>query len=62
MSEFSINAAGDLTLLGSTLVNDNGGVGGTDPAIGPDGQNLYMNKTAAHGVAEMTIGSGAHPD
>ena len=57
VSTFSINAAGDLTLLGSTLVNDNGGVGGTDPAISPDGQNLYINETAAHGVAEMTIGS-----
>ena len=48
----------DLTLLGSTPVNDNGGVGGTDDAVCPDGQNLYINETAAHGVAEMTINGG----
>ena len=58
VSRFSINQSGDLTLLGSTLVNDEGGVGGTDPAISPDGQNLYINETAAHGVAEMTINGG----
>jgi len=58
VSRFSIDQRGDLTLLGSTPVNDNGGVGGTDPTITPDGQNLYINETAAHGVAEMTINDG----
>jgi len=58
VSRFSIDQRGDLTLLGSTLVNDEGGVGGTDPTITPDGQNLYINETAAHGVAEMTIEGG----
>ena len=33
-------------------------MGGTDPTISPDGQNLYINETAAHGVAEMTINGG----
>ena len=58
VSTYSIDAAGDLNLLGSTPVNDNGGVGGTDSAVSPDGHNLYINETAAHGVAEMTIGRG----
>ena len=58
VSRFSIDRGGDLTLLGSTLVNDQGGVGGTDPTISPDGQSLYINETAAHGLAEMTIKGG----
>lgn len=58
VSRFSIDGGGDLTLVGSTPVNDEGGVGGTDPAISSDGQNLYINETAAHGVAEMTIDGG----
>jgi 6-phosphogluconolactonase len=58
VSRYSINETGDLTLLGSTPVNNEGGVGGTDPTITPDGQNLYINETAAHGVAEMTIEGG----
>jgi 6-phosphogluconolactonase (cycloisomerase 2 family) len=58
VSRFSIDASGDLTLLGSSPVNSNGGVGGTDDTISPDGQNLYINETAAHGVAEMTIQGG----
>jgi hypothetical protein len=58
VSRFSIDRTGDLTLLGSSPVNSNGGVGGTDDTISPDGQNLYINETAAHGVAEMTIHGG----
>jgi 6-phosphogluconolactonase len=58
VSRFSIDGRGNLTLLGSTLVNDQGGVGGTDPTVSPDGQNLYINETAAHGVAEMTVNGG----
>ena len=58
VSRFSIDHSGDLTLLGSTPVNGNGGVGGTDPVITHDGRNLYINETAAHGVAEMTINGG----
>ena len=58
VSRFAIDGSGDLTLLGSTPVNDNGGVGGTDPTITPDGSSLYINETAAHGVAEMTINGG----
>src|SRR5271154_7505200 len=58
VSRFSIDRSGNLTLLGSTPVNDQGGVGGTDPAVSPDGQNLYINETAAHGLAEMTIKGG----
>lgn len=58
VSRFSIDRTVDLTLLGSTPVNDNGGVGGADPTISPDGQNLYINETAAHGLAEMTISKG----
>ena len=58
VSRFSIDRSGDLTLLGSTPVNDQGGVGGTDATVSPDGQNLYINETAAHGLAEMTINGG----
>jgi 6-phosphogluconolactonase len=58
VSRFSIDRNGNLTLLGSTLVNDQGGVGGTDPTVTPDGRNLYINETAAHGLAEMTIKGG----
>ena len=58
ISRFSISANGSLTLLGDSPVNDNGGVGGTDDAVSPDGQNLYINETAAHGVAEMSINGG----
>jgi hypothetical protein len=58
VSRFSVGFAGNLTLLGTSPVNDNGGVGGTDAAISPDGQNLYINETAAHGVAEMTVNGG----
>jgi 6-phosphogluconolactonase len=59
VSRFSVDHSGDLTLLGSTPVNDQGGVGGTDPTISSDGQNLYINETAAHGLAEMTISGGS---
>src|SRR6202012_1701196 len=55
---FSIDRSGDLALVGSTPVNDQGGVGGTDATVTPDGRNLYVNETAAHGVAEMTIHGG----
>jgi 6-phosphogluconolactonase len=58
VSRFAIDPSGTLTLLGTTPVNDNGGVGGTDDAISPDGRNLYINETAAHGVAEMRINGG----
>jgi 6-phosphogluconolactonase len=58
VSSYSIDPSGNLTLAGSTPVNDNGGVGGTDPAISTDGQNLYINETAAHGVAEFSINNG----
>lgn len=57
-SRYSIDHSGRLTLLGSSPVNDQGGVGGTDATVSPDGQNLYINETAAHGVAEMTITGG----
>lgn len=59
VSRYSIDRGGNLTLLGSTPVNDNGGVGGTDPTISPDGRNLYINETAAHGVAEFAIHGGS---
>ena len=58
VSRYSIDQSGRLTLLGSSPVNDQGGVGGTDPTISPDGRNLYINETAAHGVAEMTVVGG----
>jgi hypothetical protein len=58
VSRYSIDQSGRLTLLGSSPVNDQGGVGGTDPTISPDGHNLYINETAAHGVAEMTVVGG----
>ncbi|HWD69607.1 MAG TPA: beta-propeller fold lactonase family protein [Solirubrobacteraceae bacterium] len=58
VSRFSVDHAGSLTLLGTSPVNSNGGVGGTDDTISPDGLNLYVNETAAHGVAEMTITGG----
>jgi 6-phosphogluconolactonase len=59
VSRFSISRSGALTLLGNSPVNSNGGVGGTDDTVSPDGRNLYINETAAHGVAEMTINGGA---
>lgn len=55
VSRYSIDTTGNLTLLGTTPVNGNGGVGATDATVSPDGQNLYINKTAAYAVAEMTI-------
>jgi hypothetical protein len=58
VSRFSIDHTGALTLLGSSPVNSNGGVGGTDATITPNGQYLYVNETAAHGVAEMAIKGG----
>jgi 6-phosphogluconolactonase (cycloisomerase 2 family) len=58
VSRFSVDHAGSLTLLGTSPVNSSGGVGGTDDTVSPDGQNLYINETAAHGVAEMTISGG----
>jgi 6-phosphogluconolactonase (cycloisomerase 2 family) len=58
VSRYSIDQSGALTLLGSTPVNNNGGVGGTDATVSSDGQNLYIDETAAHGVAEMSINGG----
>jgi hypothetical protein len=58
VSRYSIAPDGSLTLLGTTPVSHNGGVGGTDPAISPDGRNLYINETAAHGVAEFAVRGG----
>lgn len=58
ISRYAIDNIGSLTLLGTSPVNNNGGVGGTDGSVSPDGQNLYVNETAAHGVAEMAINGG----
>jgi hypothetical protein len=58
VSRYSIDPSGSLTVLGNTPVNNAGGVGGTDPAITQDGRNLYINETAAHGVAEFVVNGG----
>lgn len=58
VSRYAIDPSGSLTLLGSTPVNSGGGVGGTDAALTPSSQNLYVNETAAHGVAEFAVNGG----
>ena len=57
ISRYSIAPGGSLTLLGSTTVSANGGVGAVDPGISPDGRYLYVNESKADAVGSFAISS-----
>ena len=59
ISRYSIAPGGALTLLGSTQVSANGGVGAVDPGLSPDGRFLYVNESKANSVGAFAVSGGS---
>ena len=47
-----------MTLLGSTQVSANGGVGAVDLGLSPDGRFLYVNESQAKSVGAFAVSGG----
>jgi 6-phosphogluconolactonase len=58
ISRYSIAPGGALTLLGSTQVSANGGVGAVDPGMSPDGRFLFVNESKIASVAAFAVSGG----
>ena len=58
ISRYSIAAAGGLTLIGSTTVAVQGGVGAVDPGMSPDGRFLYINESKIASVGAFSVKDG----
>jgi 6-phosphogluconolactonase len=58
ISRYSIAYGGELTLLGSTAVSANGGVGAVDPGMSPDGRYLYVNESKIDAVGGFAVSGG----
>jgi 6-phosphogluconolactonase len=58
ISRYSIAFGGELTLLGSTAVSANGGVGAVDPGMSPDGRYLYVNESKIDAVGGFAVSGG----
>ena len=58
ISRYSIASGGELTLLGSTAVSANGGVGAVDPGMSPDGRYLYVNESKIDAVGGFAVSGG----
>ena len=58
ISRFQIAPDGALTLLGSTPVAANGGVGAVDARLSPDGRFLYVDESKAAKVGEFAVSGG----
>jgi 6-phosphogluconolactonase len=58
ISSYAIARNGGLTLLGSTQVSGQAGVGAVDARLSPDGRTLYVNETAAHTVGVFAVSGG----
>lgn len=55
ISRYSIASTGTLTLLGSTPVSSQAGVGAVDARLSADGQTLYVNESRIAAVGEFTV-------
>jgi 6-phosphogluconolactonase len=60
ISRYSIAPGGALTLLGSTQVSANGGVGAVDPGLSPDGRFLYVNESKISSVGAFAVSGGGN--
>jgi 6-phosphogluconolactonase (cycloisomerase 2 family) len=58
ISRYSIAPAGPLTLLGSTAVSNQGGVGAVDARLSADGKTLYVDESRIAAVGEFTVNGG----
>jgi 6-phosphogluconolactonase len=58
ISRYSISPDGTLNLLGSTAVSGQKGVGAVDARLSPDGQDLYVNESAAGQIGEFAVSGG----
>jgi 6-phosphogluconolactonase (cycloisomerase 2 family) len=58
ISRYSIAAGGTLTLLGSTQVSSQGGVGAVDARLSSDGQTLYVDESRIAVVGEFAVDGG----
>jgi 6-phosphogluconolactonase len=58
VSRYAIAPSGSLTLLGSTPVSNEGGVGATDAAVSPEGGFLYVNESKAGAIGTFAITGG----
>jgi 6-phosphogluconolactonase len=58
ISSYRIAAGGTLTLLGSTPVSKQGGVGAVDARLSPDGSVLYVDESAAGAVGAFAVRGG----
>src|SRR4051794_20110153 len=55
ISRYSINRSGTLTLLGSTQVSSESGVGAVDARLSVGGENLYVNESRIGQVGEFAM-------
>jgi 6-phosphogluconolactonase len=58
ISRYSINRSGTLTLLGSTQVSSESGVGAVDARLSVGGENLYVNESRTGQVGEFAVNGG----
>jgi 6-phosphogluconolactonase len=58
ISRYSISGGGTLTLLGSTTVSAQGGVGAVDARLSPDGDTLFVNESRIGEVAAFAVNGG----
>jgi 6-phosphogluconolactonase len=58
ISRYSIGWGGGLTLLGSTQITGQAGVGAVDARLSPDGRTLYVDESAAHAVGAFAVVGG----
>jgi 6-phosphogluconolactonase len=59
ISRYSIAPSGSLSLLGSTSVSSGKGAGAVDARLSTDGQDLYVNESAAGQIGEFAVNGGS---
>jgi hypothetical protein len=58
ISRYSIAPDGTLTLLGSTPVGNQSGVGAVDARLSTDGHTLYVDESSVAAVGEFDVNGG----
>jgi 6-phosphogluconolactonase (cycloisomerase 2 family) len=58
ISRYTIANDGTITLLGSTPVSNQGGVGAVDARLSPDGNTLYVNESRIATIGAFTVSGG----
>jgi 6-phosphogluconolactonase (cycloisomerase 2 family) len=59
VSRYFIHSDGRLTLLGSTPVSSQSGVGAVDARLSTNGQTLYVNESRADALGEFAVNGGS---